>query len=114
MDARFWRTVQKIFHATEGRYVHTEGEKKAVRRLLNKTGAPAGVVLAALRAVATLPSAERPRTLAEALQLSVFHACVQHAIALLPAQAAQASSNGRIGLRSIVRSGGPNSSAMSM
>jgi hypothetical protein len=93
VDARFWRTVQQILHATEGRYAHTEGEKKAIRRLLNKTGAPAGVVLAALRAVATLSSPERPQTLADALQLPTFHTCLQHAIALLPAQAAPAQAS---------------------
>jgi hypothetical protein len=86
LDARFWQAVQQIMHGNAQRYPHTDGEKKAVRRLTNKTGAPAGVLLAALRAVMTLPAPQRPHRFGDALKLDLFHVCVQQALALLPAR----------------------------
>jgi ABC-type uncharacterized transport system YnjBCD ATPase subunit len=86
LDARFWHAVHQIIHGDTQRYPHTDGEKKAARRLANKTGAPTGVLLAALRAVMMLPAPQRPHRFADALRLDLFHVCVQQALALLPAR----------------------------
>ncbi len=90
-DAYFWCAVQQILYGNNQRYEHTAGEKQAALRRFKKTDTPIGVVLAALRAVMTLPPSQRPRCFSDALKLDVFHACVQQALALLPARAAAAA-----------------------
>ena len=93
-DAYFWCAVQQILYGNNNRYDHTPGEKQAALRHFKKTNTPIGVILAALRAVMTLPPPQHPQSFGEALKLDVFHACVQQALALLPARAevAQAGS----------------------
>jgi len=83
-DAYFWCAVQEILYGTHQRYNHTPGEKQAALRQFKRTNTPIGVILAALRAVMTLPASQRPQTFGDALKLEVFHACVQQALALLP------------------------------
>jgi hypothetical protein len=91
-DSHFWQAIQQILHGDQQRYAYTEGEKKAAYRLFKRTNTPVGVVLAALRAVMSLPESRRPRTFGEALKLSVFHECVQQALALTQAQTADPAS----------------------
>ena len=90
-DAMFWCEVHRILYGTSERYAHTAGERQAALRRFKKQGIPIGVVLAALRAVMTLPLAQRPSRFSDALKMGVFHACVQQALALLPARAAGAT-----------------------
>ncbi|MDP9316885.1 MAG: hypothetical protein M3R24_39530 [Chloroflexota bacterium] len=85
-DAYFWCAVQQILYGNNNRYDHTPGEKQAALRHFKKTNTPIGVILAALRAVMTLPPSQRPRRFSDALKLDIFHACVQQALALLPAR----------------------------
>lgn len=93
-DATFWCAVNRILYGVADRYPHTPGEKKAVERRFKHQDMPVGVVLAALRAVMTLPEAERPRRFGDALTLQEFQACVQQALALLPARALAAQEHG--------------------
>ena len=86
-DAYFWCAVNQILHQTNERYDATAGEKQAVFRQFKRQGIQAGVVLAALRAVMTLPLGQRPLRFGDALKMSAFHACVQQVLALLPARA---------------------------
>jgi hypothetical protein len=83
-DSHFWQAVQQILHGDRQRYAYTEGEKKAAYRLFKRTETPTGVVLAALRAVMSLP--QRPSRFGDALKLPVFHQCVQQALALVQAR----------------------------
>ena len=85
-DAYLWCAVQQILYGNNNRYDHTPGEKQAALRHFKKTNTPIGVILAALRAVMTLPPSQRPRRFSDALKLDIFHACVQQALALLPAR----------------------------
>lgn len=85
-DGYFWCAVQQILYGTHQRYNHTPGEKQAALRQFKRTNTPIGVILAALRAVMTLPPPQRPQSFGDALKLEVFHACVQQALALLPAR----------------------------
>ena len=86
LDTAFWVAVNQILYGVAQRYPHTPGEKKAAERRFKRHAIPTGAVLAALRAVMTLPSERQPRRFADALRLPVFHACLQHALALLPAR----------------------------
>jgi len=90
-DAHFWCEVHLILYGSSERYDHTPGERQAALRRFKKAGVPTGVVLAALRALMTLPPAQRPARLADAFKMDLFHACVQQALALLPARAAGAT-----------------------
>jgi hypothetical protein len=83
-DAAFWQAVNQILSGSAQRYPHTPGEKKAAERAFKRAAIPIGVVLAALRAVMTLPPATRPARFGDALKLPAFHAAVQEALALLP------------------------------
>jgi hypothetical protein len=90
-DAHFWQAVQQILYGDQRRYAYTEGEKKAAYRLFKRTETPVGVVLAALRAVMSLPEKQRPGRFGDALKLPVFHRCVQQALALVQARPAEES-----------------------
>ena len=90
-DGYFWCAVQQILYGTQQRYNHTPGEKQAALRQFKRTNTPIGVILAALRAVMTLPPPQRPQSFGDALKREVFHACVQQALALLPARRNAAS-----------------------
>ncbi len=91
-DAQFWCEIHRILHGTSARYDHSTGERQAALRRFKKPGIPVGVVLAALRAVMTLPPAQRPARFGDALKMEIFHACVQQALALLPERTAPATS----------------------
>lgn len=82
-DGHFWQAVQQILYGDLQRYAYTEGEKKAAYRLFKRTETPVGVVLAALRAVMSLPQGQRPQRFGDALKLPVFHRCVQQALSLV-------------------------------
>jgi hypothetical protein len=82
-DSHFWQAVQQILHGDQQRYAYTEGEKKAAYRLFKRTETPIGVVLAALRAVMSLPQPQQPGKLGDAFKMPVFHRCVQQALALV-------------------------------
>ncbi|MBV9790343.1 MAG: hypothetical protein JOZ51_19285, partial [Chloroflexi bacterium] len=88
-DGHFWQSVQQILYGDLQRYAYTEGEKKAAYRLFKRTETPVGVVLAALRAVMSLPQGQRPARFGEALKLMVFHRCVQQALSLIQARTAE-------------------------
>ncbi|HEY0734784.1 MAG TPA: DnaA N-terminal domain-containing protein [Herpetosiphonaceae bacterium] len=90
-DGHFWQTVQQILHGDLQRYAYTEGEKKAAYRLFKRTETPVGVVLAALRAVMSLPQGQRPQRFGDALKLPVFHRCVQQALSLVRSRTAEDS-----------------------
>ncbi len=87
-DATFWCAVNQILYQTNARYDAGAGEKQAVFRQFKRKAVPVGVVLAALRAVMTLPPPHRPPSFNAALKLITFHACVQQGLALLPVRAA--------------------------
>ncbi|HEX6287915.1 MAG TPA: DnaA N-terminal domain-containing protein [Herpetosiphonaceae bacterium] len=91
-DSHFWQAVQQILYGGQQRYAYTEGEKKAAYRLFKRTNTPIGVVLAALRAVMSLPESLRPRRFGDALKLPVFHQCVQQALSLVQARGSAESS----------------------
>lgn len=84
-DAAFWCAVNMILYGQHDRYPHTPGEKKAVERRFKHQAIPVGVVLAALRAVMTVPEDQRPHRLGDAITMDVFHACIHQALALGPA-----------------------------
>lgn len=90
-DGHFWQAVQQILHGDLQRYAYTEGEKKAAYRLFKRTETPVGVVLAALRAVMSLPQGQRPQRFGDALKLPVFHRCVQQALSLVRSRTAEDS-----------------------
>lgn len=90
-DAYFWCAVNQILHQTNDRYDATAGEKQAVFRQFKRQEIPAGVVLAALRAMITLPPRQRPHSFGDALKTTVFHGCIQQVLALLPARSAAAA-----------------------
>jgi hypothetical protein len=90
-DAQFWQAIQQILYGDQRRYAYTEGEKKAAYRLFKRTETPIGIVLAALRAVMSLPESQRPRRFGDALKQPVFHHCVQQALALVQARPSEES-----------------------
>lgn len=90
-DGHFWQSVQEILYGDLQRYTYTEGEKKAAYRLFKRTETPVGVVLAALRAVMSLPQGQRPARFGDALKLPVFHRCVQQALSLIQSRTAEDS-----------------------
>jgi hypothetical protein len=83
-DGTFWCAVNTILYGGPDRYPHTPGEKKAVERRFKRQAIPVGVVLAALRAVMTMPHSQRPQRFGAALTMDVFHACIDQALALVP------------------------------
>lgn len=83
-DGTFWCAINAILYGTHQRYPHTPGEKKAVERRFKRQAIPVGVVLAALRAMMTLPENQRPRRFGDAITSEMFQACIQQALALLP------------------------------
>ncbi|MDP9314411.1 MAG: hypothetical protein M3R24_26625 [Chloroflexota bacterium] len=85
-DHRFWCEVNQILSGSSERYAHSAGEKKAAERRFKQQDIPVGVILAALRAVITLPPPQRPTGFADALKMDVFHGCVQRVLAVLPAR----------------------------
>lgn len=85
-DAYFWCTVNEILCQTPDRYEPTAGEKQAVFRQFKRQHIPVGVVLAALRALQTLPISQRPQRFGDALKRDIFHASIQQALSLLPAR----------------------------
>lgn len=91
LDTKFWTEVNFILYGVRRRYPHTAGEKKYAERKFYHQQLVTGVVLAALRAI--VPSWQ-PKSFAEAVQLEVFHRCVQQALALLPQRTAHPG-NGR-------------------
>ncbi|PLS80244.1 MAG: hypothetical protein CYG59_09050 [Chloroflexi bacterium] len=85
-DLVFWSAVNLILTGSNDRYDHTPGEKKAAERAFKNRNIPIGAVLAALRALMTLPAAQQPPSFGAALKLPAFHAYLQQAITLLPAR----------------------------
>ncbi len=95
LDAYFWTTVRKILQDDScDRYEYTAAERKAVQRLMGKHNASIGVLLAALRAVMTVPTFARPQVLGDVLKLDIFHVCVEQAAAIAPARATQSTHGG--------------------
>ncbi|HEX6292933.1 MAG TPA: DnaA N-terminal domain-containing protein [Herpetosiphonaceae bacterium] len=86
-DAAFWQAVNRILTGSDTRYPHTPGEKKAAERQFKRWQIPIGIILAALRAVVSLP--DRPRTFSDAITSDTFQACVEQALTLLPAHLPQ-------------------------
>lgn len=87
-DGYFWCTVNDILYGSAERYDFSPGEKQAVFRQFKRQHVAVGVVLAALRASVTRLAPEQRRTLADVLRQPLFHACLQRALALLPARIA--------------------------
>lgn len=85
-DHAFWCEINYTLTGSNERYAHTAGEKKAAERRFKHQHIPVGVILAALRAVMTLPPPQRPTSFAAAMKMDVFHGCVQRALAVLPAR----------------------------
>lgn len=83
-DGTFWCAVNTILYGMPQRYSHTPGEKKAVERRFKRQAIPVGIVLAALRAMMTLPADQRPQRLSDAITSDMFQACIQQALSLLP------------------------------
>jgi hypothetical protein len=95
LDAYFWTTVHKILQDDSGeRYSYTAAERKAVQRLIGKHNVSIGVLLAALRAIMTVPTFARPQTLGDVLKLDIFHTCVEQAAAIVPALAPHGTHGG--------------------
>lgn len=92
LDGIFWTRVNDILYGVIRRYPHSDGEKKAAERHFHRKGIPVGVVLAALRALMTLPPSHRPQSFGDAIKSPVFHACMQQAQLLLPARRSRNSS----------------------